>query len=252
MLKRLTATQFIRVMTSGRTAPLLCGCETGNGSVAGNFVVKTLSARNALHELVGSRLATHFGILVPEPAAVQLEQDFADAVTERLGRKIGVRLNFASKVVFPMSIWMAGRLIPEAMFQDATNVFAFDGLIQNPDRRVDNPNLFTQSDSIYIFDHEETSFSFLLALSQSEQPWNLEREDYLEKHAFFSKLRSRKIDLRGFCERLEALTPDVFERIKKDTPAEWKHADFERIESHLLAVSKNAGQFVEQVRRRLV
>ncbi len=149
MLARLTATQFIRNMTSGKTAPLLCGCADQTGRHDGEFVVKFLSTKGALYELLCSRLATHFGILVPEPAAVQVEQEFADVVNERLrqvasSRRIGTGLNFGSRVVNPMTMWLVGRMIPEAMFQDATNIFAFDALIQNPDRRVTNANLFTQ------------------------------------------------------------------------------------------------------------
>lgn len=256
MLARLTATQFIRNMTSGRTAPLLCGCADKNGRHDGEFVVKFLSAKGALFELVGSRLATHFGILVPEPAAVQVEQEFADVVNERLRqqtppRKIGAGLNFGSRVINPMTTWLVDRMIPEAMFQDATNIFAFDALIQNPDRRVENPNLFTQGDSIYVYDHEQTSFSFLVALSPSAEPWDLEREEYLGRHVFYSRLRTKKIDLTDFGQRLNALTRQALTTVREEIPPEWMHEDLKRIEGHLLQIQKNAEKFLEQIRRRL-
>ena len=256
MLARLTATQFIRNMTSGKTAPLLCGCADQTGRNNGEFVVKFLSAKGALFELLGSRLANHFGILVPEPAAVQVEQEFADVVNERLcqqtpPRKVGAGLNFGSRVVNPMTTWLVNRVIPEAMFRDAVNIFAFDALVQNPDRRVANPNLFTQGDSIYVYDHEETSFSFLLALSPSTEPWNLEGEMYLEDHVFYSRLRAKEIDLKDFGQSLKALTGEVLTGIREEVPQEWAHEDLERIEGHLMKVQKNADKFVEQVRRRL-
>lgn len=69
-------------------------------------------------------------------------------------------LNFGSKVLYPASIWPVNRSIPEAMWRDAVNIFAFDALIQNPDRRPENPNLLTQGDNVYVYEHE-TSFSFL-------------------------------------------------------------------------------------------
>ncbi len=103
----------------------MCGCADLNYHHDGEFVVKFLSAKGALFELLGSRLATHFGILVPEPAAVQVEQEFADVVNERLrqqgsSRRVGTGLNFGSRVVNPMTTWLVGRMIPEAMFRDAT------------------------------------------------------------------------------------------------------------------------------------
>jgi hypothetical protein len=243
-------------MTSGRTAPLLCGCAHQNGRHDGEFVVKFLSVKGALFELVASRLANHFGILVPEPAAVQVEQEFADVVNERLRqqtptRKIGAGLNFGSRIINPMTTWLVDRVIPEAMFRDATNIFAFDALIQNPDRRVENPNLFTQGDSIYVYDHEETSFSFLVAVSPSEEPWNLEREAYLARHVFYNRLRGKEIDLADFRECLEALTPEVLTTIREDVPPEWAHEDLKGIENHLMKVRKNADEFIEQIRRRL-
>lgn len=257
MLTRLIATQFIRNMTSGRTAPLLCGCADQNGRHDGEFVVKFLSAKGALFELVGSRLATHFGILVPEPAAIQVEQEFADVVNERLrqrtpARKIGAGLKFGSRVINPMTTWLVNRIIPEAMFRDAANIFAFDALIQNPDRRVENPNLFTQGDNIYVYDHEETSFSFLVAVSPSAEPWNLEREAYLERHVFYSRLRAKEIDLTDFGRDLRGLTREVFTAIRKEVPPEWVHEDdLKRIEGHLVEVQRNTEKFVEQIRRRL-
>jgi hypothetical protein len=256
MLNRLTATQFIRVMTSGRTSPLLCGCVGPNGSPAGEFVVKLIDSKGALFEAVGSRLATHFGILVPEPAVVQVDQDFADLVSEFLSRyspplQLRAGLKFGSKVISPMSTWLIDRSIPEAMFRDATNIFAFDALVQNPDRRAVNPNLLTQRDDIYVYDHE-TSFSFLLAIGPLEAPWKLEREGYLNEHVFYSRLRSKQIDLADFEERLNDLTGDVLTEIRNELPSEWMHADFERIETHLLAVRSQSERFIEQVRRRLV
>jgi RNAse (barnase) inhibitor barstar len=150
-----------------------------------------------------------------------------------------------------MTTWLVGRMIPEAMFRDATNIFAFDALIQNPDRRVANPNLFTQGDSIYVYDHEETSFSFLLALSPSTEPWNLERETYLEDHVFYSRLRAKEIDLKDFGQNLKALTTDVLMGIREEVPLEWAHKDLIGIEGHLTKIQKNADEFVEQIRRRL-
>jgi hypothetical protein len=86
MLSRVIATNFVRVMTSGRTCPLLCGCTDVQGRADGEFVVKilgqpTAGQRGALYEFVGSRLANHFGILVPEAAVVEITQEFGRLVS---------------------------------------------------------------------------------------------------------------------------------------------------------------------------
>jgi hypothetical protein len=74
-------------MTTGRTFPILCGCVDQDDQRVGEYVVKLLGNRGvgasgALLEFVGSRLAQHFGILVPEPAAVRIDPGFAEAVIE--------------------------------------------------------------------------------------------------------------------------------------------------------------------------
>jgi hypothetical protein len=260
MLLRLTATQFVRVMRSGRTNPILCGCSDSAGDPAGEFILKLLGqpkagSCGALFEFVASRLAQHFDILVPEAAAIEITPDFAQTVADvqpQLGPAIqaGVGCNFGSRVIKPMSTWLVGRSIPEAMLADAVKIFAFDALIQNPDRRADNPNLFTQGDNIYVYDHE-TSFSFLFALAASPQPWNLEDQNYLQHHVFYSRLRSRELDFNEFRDRLKALTEIVLTRISTDVPKEWIHGNWERIETHLNEIRARADEFVEQVRRRL-
>jgi HipA-like kinase len=260
MLARISATQFIRPMTTGRTCPILCGCVDQNDQDAGEYVVKLLrnqeaGASGALLEFAGSRLARHFDILVPEPAAVHIDPSFAQAIIELRPElsaplRASVGLNFGSKVVNPMTTWLVGRPIPEAMWRDATSIFAFDALIQNPDRRIDNPNLFTRGDEIYVYDHE-TSFSFLYALLPSATPWLIDGEAYLERHVFYGRLKSKEIDLSDFLERLNALTVEALAGIRADLPPEWMDQKMQRIEAHLLEIRDHSEEFIEGVRRRL-
>ena len=164
--------------------------------------------------------------------------------------RASIGLNFGSRILYPVSTWPVNRSIPEAMWRDAVNIFAFDALIQNPDRRTENPNLFTQGDSIYVYDHE-TSFSFLLALIKPDEPWNIEGETYLANHVFYRRLKSREIDLADFEERLKSLDADVLAEIREEVPEEWQHDDIDKIEAHLTAIHDHAEEFIEQVRRRL-
>lgn len=259
MLPVVTATEFIKVMKSGRTAPILCGCSNQDGKPAGEFVVKLRQriggTRGLLQEFLGSRLASHFGILVPEVGAVEIDLEFAEALDEQdrnlaASAKASIGLNFGTAIINPATTWLVDKSIPDAMWRDAVNIFAFDALIQNPDRRSANPNLFTQGDNIYVYDHE-TSFSFLFAVARSADPWNLEGEHYLDQHVFYRRLKAKEIDLGDFEERLVALTDDALGKIRDEVPGEWMHADLGQIEAHLTAVSGRAEEFSEQVRRRL-
>lgn len=265
MLPRLHATQFHRFMGSGRTSPALCGCEDEAGNRAGDVVVKLRGGLESgetglLCELLASRLASYFGLFVPEAALVVIDADFAGLVAaleangphpkraERMRNSVG--LNFGSRQLSDVSMWLVDRAIPEAMWQAATEVFAFDGLVQNPDRRFDNPNLFTRGNDIYLFDHE-LAFSFLLDILESAAPWRLDGQRYLDDHVFYRKLKGRPIDINGFAARLAALPGPDLDGILADAPTEWNNESLAKIERHLRTVSAHATEFAGEVRRRL-
>jgi HipA-like protein len=260
MVPRLTAVGFMREMTAGRTGPVLCRCADQRGAGVGEYVVKLQGSMEqgsdgSLSELLGSLLASHFGIMVPEPAVVEIDRGFGELLSRSLPTRAvsfrnSIGPNFASRLVFPMATWPVDRGIPTSMFAAAVRIFAFDALIKNPDRRHNNPNLFTSGDEIWVFDHE-CSFSFLLAIGRRGAAWELEREVYLRDHVFFHGLRGRGIDLSHFLKRLSELTDPTLERLAADVPKEWTSRGISKIAEHLRAQREHAEGFAEQLRRRL-
>jgi hypothetical protein len=259
MVPRLTAIQFERFMNTGRTSPALCGCEDRAGRMVGEYVVKLRGAvgeSGLVNELIASRLAAHFGIASPEPALIAIEQALAELVANmqpsnaaRIRDSVG--LNFGTQVLSGVSTWPVDKSIPEVMWQAAVDIFAFDALIQNPDRRYGNPNLFTRGDSLLVFDHE-MAFSFLVAVLPSPTPWKLDRQPYLRDHVFYRKLKSTPIDFTGFSASLGGLSDALLRGILTDVPAEWNNENVLKIERHLRAVREHRGEFAEEVRRFLV
>jgi HipA-like protein len=257
----LHATQFQRFMTTGRTGPAIFGCEDASATFVGEYVVKLKGGIEAgesglLCELIAAKLAAHFGISSPEPAVIRIDQLLAELVAgiepthaSRIRNSIG--LNFGTKMVSGFSTWPVDRSIPEAMWQTASDIFAFDALIQNPDRRSGNPNLFTNGDRVLIFDHE-TAFSFLLDVLPSQTPWRLEGQRYLTDHVFYTRLKSKLIDLAAFSLSLNGLSDILLGAILSDVPAEWSTGALPKIDSHLKVMRQRASDFVEEVRRFLV
>lgn len=264
MVQSLVATQFHRVMQSGRTSPILCGCEDHIGNHIGDYVVKLRGCverreQGMLSELFASLLASHFGILVPGPALVEISPSFSDLVVNRQpsiaeGIRNSVGLNFGSKLLVGAATWPVDKTIPDSMRQAAMNVFAFDALIQNPDRRFNNPNLLMNGDDIYIYDHE-SAFSFLLAIIRNRTPWTLDGEDYLDTHVFFRRLKGRPNDAADFIDfisRLESLTDTLLHRIMSDMPERWIENGSVGIESHLRELRAHADDFAVALNRRLI
>ena len=265
MLPHLTAVTFHHFMGSGRTSPVLCGCEDDSGNRVADLVVKLRGGLDQgltglTCELVASRLATHFGLAVPEPALVLIDTDFAEIVASleaRSGDRVkadrirnSVGLNFGTRQLSGGNTWPVDKWIPEAMWQAATEVFAFDALVQNPDRRFNNPNLLTRANEIFLFDHE-LAFSFLLDILASAEPWRLDGQRYLSEHVFYRALKSKAIDITGFTGALAALSGSVLGGIVNDVPPEWNNGSLPKIEQHLRTVSAHASEFAEEIRRRL-
>jgi len=261
MIQTVQAVQFHRPMGTGRTKPILCGCESGEGLSTGDYVVKLRGGNErgvtALAcELVASRLASYFGIPVPEPALVLLDPMFAELVSASqpamahiLGASVG--LNFGSRQLNDVMTWPVDKLIPEAMWQGTVHAFAFDALIQNPDRRyMPNPNLFSRGDEIIVYDHE-LAFSFIEDLLPAGEPWRLDRCQFLSDHVFFRRLRGRTVDLASFSEALSKLPERVLPAILAEVPGEWNNGNLQKISSHLRAVAGEAARFAEEIRRRL-
>jgi hypothetical protein len=259
MIQHLTAVQFTRFMTSGRTTPALFSCEDESGAAAGEFVIKlrgSVLQAGSLKELIGSRLASHFDLPVPQPAVIMLEQALADLIiaTDQSKSAIieeSVGLNFGSKEVIGFSTWLVDRKIPSSMWQTAVEIFAFDALVQNPDRRFGNSNLMVKGDNLLIFDHE-IAFSFLLDILPSPTPWRMERQQYLTDHVFYRQLKSQAIDLTNFTSRLAHLSETDLDHIFAEAPAEWNNEDAQKIVMHLGTMRDHAEEFAEEVRRFLV
>jgi hypothetical protein len=105
-------------------------------------------------------VASDLGLPVPACYCVHLEPDFLAALasTHKIEFAVlsaAVQVGFGSHKLSPgFASWMPGRSIPRSMLQSAAEIYAFDLLVQNPDRRPDNPNLQSCHEDFAIFDHE--------------------------------------------------------------------------------------------------
>jgi hypothetical protein len=260
MIPRLKATSFERFMSRGRTTPALFSCEDQYGASVGEYVVKLRGGIEAgdaglIRELLASKLAAYFRIASPEPALIEIEAELADLVaeTQPIGAVVrnSIGLNFGTRHLTAIRIWEVNEAIPPPIRRRAADIFSFDALIQNPDRRSGNPNLFRKGKDVHIFDHE-MAFSFLLDVLPSPEPWRLDMQRYLENHVFYRGLKSQPIELEGFTAVLAGLSDEVIAEMVADVPAEWNNGTVNGIERHLRALREHASEFADEVRRFLI
>lgn len=163
MFDTIVATRLHRRMTRGRTGPFLLECETPAGDaieVVAKFTGPQLAVTGLVREALCAMLAADLGLPVPACLCVRVEPDFLAGLAqshpdEAAFLAAAVPQGFGSTKLPPgFNAWMPGRSIPLAMRAAAAEIYAFDLLIQNPDRRPHNPNLQHKGEQWAIFDHE--------------------------------------------------------------------------------------------------
>jgi hypothetical protein len=254
----------LRKIESGRTHPAIFLCEDENGNSAGEYVVKLRGGTEAgitglSCELVASLLSEELGLARPAPAIIDLDPRIGDLLSVKDADVAAIIKqsggpNFGSKVLpGGYGTWPINRSIPASLIQLAAEIYAFDGLIQNPDRKTNNPNLLWKGGEIYIIDHE-LAFSFLYQIGAGGQPWELSGPDgaFLTDHVFCRDLKGKAFDLNRFKRALEGVTDATLDALFDQLPIEWKNDHLSRIRDHVAKVRDRSGEFIEEVKWRLV
>jgi hypothetical protein len=229
----LTANQFIRPMGAGRTCPVLLGAEDAEGKTV-EVVTKLrgpeLGVKAQIAELVAAPLAAHLGLEVPQAAVVDVPAGFDAIVPPGLAPtfKASPGNNFGSvHLGTSFTTWAVGRSPAGVQRDQAAEIFAFDLLVQNADRRATNPNLWSRSERVGVYDHEQAfSFLHLPIIGGAPRPWVLADQAgafrFMEGHAFYPALRGAKSNLGPFENRLADLSDEVIQGLLEPVPAEWQ------------------------------
>lgn len=262
MIKTLKATAFLNAFKTGRTCPYLMLCADANGNqseiVVKLFTGKESSRTGLVCELMTALFARDLDLPVPEPFLVEIDSGFHAGVADQEHAKRfreGVGVNFGIKFLGPgYMTWPQERSIPGSLLQDAAEIFAFDLIVQNPDRRKDKPNLLRKSDELAIFDHE-MAFSFLYALVRDEYPWDGKGMGFAKDHIFHLELKGADFSwdrIQGALESIDdhrlgmyvAAIPDDWRQDRKDAP--------EQIQGYLVKARDNSKKLFEKIREVLL
>lgn len=258
MIKQLTAVTLHRFLNSGRNEPALFACLDEQGQPAGDYVVKlagNTTQQQLAHELIGSLLADHFHLLHPAPAIVQIHPELISWLQRSLPHKSAVlatskALNFGCEYLTDTPTWPIGNPLSDTLLATAADIFAFDALISNDDRRRTNPNILLRGDQLFIIDHE-LAFSFLYLLLNRDQPWDLTNRNNLQEHVFFYALRKKSLNFDRFIQHLTDLGESALESIISAIPNSWRSDQLPKISTHLKQVRDNARKFEIQLAGRL-
>ena len=205
MLERIAVDEVIRPATSGRTGVLLMSCGTDTNSPVELFCKLSAGCEegvtNLAREVVAACLAKDVGLPVPPPYLADIPPALSEVVADE---GIASRIRESSQVGFgsakvgnQLGVWNSGGRITEAMLPAALSALVFDAVIENPDRRVSNPNCLVSGNRFFLIDHE-LGFTGNSMVIGRRPPWQIGGLDWLNKpdgHIFYKGLKKRDLDV---------------------------------------------------------
>lgn len=241
MIPHAVLTRIDRTAANGRTAPVLAACEAVGGAAEDDDVemfVK-LSAGcdqaeiNLAREAIAACLAADLGLPVPKPWLVEIPPEIIPVVSDaQIADKLrrSCRIAFGSTRTSGFSAWATGQRLSDAMRPTASGILLFDAIIQNPDRRADNPNCLICGNELRIIDHELAFMHKMVLLWKA--PWILGGMKDLEtpgRHIFVQELKGTPIDFASIKSRWTALSDARLKEYEGSIPSEWAtaHADID-------------------------
>jgi hypothetical protein len=261
MLEFVTATRYDKRMKNGKTKPCLMAAERADGSEVELVVKFSAGCERGIGGLVVEAITAMFAadleLPVPEPFLVRMEPTLVQFIPDPEIRNLcsaSSNVAFGSKLLPPShSVWIHSRAIPQPLQQQAIEIFAFDALLLNADRRPANPNCQSDGRSFAIYDHELCFVSPLFASA----PWVPSGLEYLRAagstHLFQAELHGTLLDLSRFAGAVEAITPARVQQYADALPPEWAAGNevAEQAVAHLSALRDNIEAAVTEVIRVL-
>jgi hypothetical protein len=203
-------------------------------------------------ELLCSLLAQELGLGVPTPFIVNVSPEFLEGVPkpaqDLIKRSLG--LNFGSESAAPgFSLVPPEPRVPILLRSEAAEIFAFDVIVQNYDRKSDNPNLLWDRNKFLMIDHEGALGSVLERPTPSLSSLEL---DKFYDHVFYSALSPSDAQYDKFAEGLGRLSASGIDALLAEIPAVWQiKADLARVRDHLLWVVEHRLEVCGLIRERL-
>ncbi|MEZ5566494.1 MAG: HipA family kinase [Gammaproteobacteria bacterium] len=264
MLRRATAVQFVKPMSTGRNRPILLDCQLETGlrvSVVAKCASGECGVSGLVREALAAVLASDLGLPVTEPLIVDIPNELVDTIPATFAQVITDLSNstvpaFGSKLIPPgYAVLPVGFRIPEACLDSAAAIFAFDALLLNVDRKVSNPNLQFNGKDFALFDHELALVVAAIG-GLTPYPWSLNALGFLtqgpSEHVLYRALRGKDIDWAPIQTAWEAMSVDRSVAIAEALPAEWNCVEeVMEINRYIERLTENIPAAFAEVRRVL-
>ena len=234
MLDRVTADEIVRQASSGRTKPILVFCEVDTDEPLEVFCKLSAGCIEGVgslaREVVAACLAADLELPVPTSYLVEIPSALVSVVADP---DISQRLKNSSSVGFgsekvdrQFNAWTIGSRVTEPMLHLALGALVFDAVIENADRRAENPNCLTAGDRFRLIDHE-LAFPLVSQLLDWRPPWRaggLRWLDRADGHIFCRQLKRRQLDFGPLQALWSAISDARLMEYRNTIPPEWDDA----------------------------
>ncbi|MBN9692796.1 MAG: hypothetical protein J0M24_21320 [Verrucomicrobia bacterium] len=206
----------------------------------------------AAAEVLCARFAGHLGFRTPEPFLVEVGRDFSESVPLEaktlVERSLG--LNFGSGYMgFGLTALPQELKLNRQQKKKAAAAFALDILIQNYDRKRDNPNMLWDGDEFYLIDHEAAIAPICEAETMGYQMLEL---DKFYDHVFFPTITPADAEFSEVYEALGGISGEVIDGWLSEIPESWLQGDSRvTLREYFLWLSENRGTILNLIRERI-
>jgi hypothetical protein len=266
MLSTIVATRFDKLLAAGRTTPALMACERGDGTEVEAVVKFSAACERGVTalaiEAVSAMLAADLGLPVPEPFLVLVEPDVIDAASSARGHDLALRSVkpcIGSKRLPVAFLAVSSDKPLSAAFQGtAAEIFAFDAMILNPDRRHAKPNCLSDGRSIAIIDHEAALTGLdILGNFLQPYPWTpgaLASMGFGQgQHLFCSPLKGKGLAFDRLIGAWAVVTDARLTAYREALPPSWAAADpvLDRAMEYIAELRQHVPAVIDEVMRVL-
>lgn len=256
MIEQIEAEVFQGFQTKGYSRPARLTCRRLNGQPLEVFIKFAGGVRDHYFglcaELLCSAIARQLGFLTPEPYIVNLSPEFLagapKGAKDLISRSLG--LNFGTVAVGSgYGVMPTEPRLPTDLRKIAAEIFAFDVLIQNFDRKWDNPNLLWNRKRIVLIDHESALNPILQWPDLSFARLDL---DKFYDHVFYSAISPADADFQRLVTVLQTLTPAVVDGFFALLPGVWRdETALSKVKDYLSFLVDNRQPVCELIRERI-
>ena len=198
-------------------------------------------------ELLASFMASELDLNVPSPVLIKVSSEILKTLQNDVSA-----LNFATEYQSGHYGIIRNQSLSEFQKLQLNQIFPFDIFISNIARRTEYPNLLTDGNNLFIFNHQ-SAFDFLNDGYKNKTPWEFrpQDQDWIKSHVFFPYLKNKFPDFSILVNKLTRLDDNFWKKAFSLIPDEWQTDELDEIKSHSQDIIANKDSFLQSLKNVL-